>query len=112
MRFPSNWVPPIEGIEESNEVKYVWSLLPAKPVGERLLPPLMMRRGALYVENRQKPIEAVSDVVDKGRSSQERRNYCRRLSHADTVLDTRARVDRRRHKGRESDLSTSIEIEG
>ena len=112
MRFPSNWVPPIEGVEETNEVKYVWSLLPVKRVGARLIPPLMMRRGAMYVENKSHLIGAESKLNEQERSSQGRRRYCRRVSDVKTLLETRAQFDRRRQKRRQTDFSTSIEIEG
>ncbi|TCV89574.1 hypothetical protein [Sulfurirhabdus autotrophica] len=112
MRFTSNWVPPIEGVEETNEVKYVWSVLPAKRVGARLIPSLMMRRGAMYVENRSNLTGADLKFNEQERSSQGRRQYCRRVGDAQILLDTRAQGDRRRQKSRQTDFSTSIEIAG
>ena len=109
--IPSDQRPSIEPRQDKvvTEVKEITGAMPAKPVQERTLPPLVLQQ---HVQHEYTP---GTDEQPERRhldvQQEERRTYCRRINHQPVLEELRSSVERRRHNQRGTDMKEHIDEE-
>jgi hypothetical protein len=110
MKYVPSLPPVVSGVADSLDVYALSRVKPAKPVEERILPPLVLHRQMQFdaatseIDNRQ---ERRNDPHLQG----ERRTYCRRIDHPSLLAQLRSRMERRRRKQRMSDTTEHVDEE-
>jgi hypothetical protein len=99
--------PSLNGLEDNYEVKKLTEIKPVKPVSERIEPSPVFRQLTQSEHQRTpvRPLERRNAAPYHG----ERRTVCRRIKMQPLLKELRSKVDRRRHKQRETDITEHID---
>lgn len=101
-------LPPLAGVPESGAVKELQHAQPVRPVRERLFPAHIAER---YPPHETVEQPAVAQETEEKRKGKERRQYCRRITSVEPLLETRSDIGRRKNNRRRGDLATSVDEE-
>jgi hypothetical protein len=106
MKYVPSLPPPAGGLEKRREVQALTRVKPARPVQSRTLPPQV-------IQPRREPQEIASKAAEelerREPAREERRKYCRRVSHQTMLEELRSGLERRRHKQRKRDPTEHID---
>lgn len=105
MRFPLDPLPPVGVTDDPYEIQEKAGVTAVRPVGERSLPPLIVRAR----REPQPPQEQAQRPPAVERRAEDRRKMDRRISNQPVLVDTRSGLDRRKNKRREDDPTTRID---
>lgn len=110
MRFTTS-LPPIPGAPDLPQPEALHAAHPVRAVRERLFPARIGNAAAHHeIDKTPPPIEKpIIDEENDRRSGKDRRNYCRRITPFEPLMETRSRVERRRKSRRRGDSTTSID---
>lgn len=99
--------PSLNGIEEKYEVKKLTEIKSVKPVSEGVEPSRVFRQftQSEHQRTRARPLERRNAAPHHG----ERRTICRRIKMQPLLKELRSKVDRRRRKQRETDITEHID---
>jgi hypothetical protein len=92
-------------LEERLEVKRLAAVKAAKPVQPRTLPPLVAYAHAAPPRDQAQPEERRAPLQE------ERRSYCRRITHLPVLEELRSAIYRRKNTQRETDQAEHIDVE-
>lgn len=109
MRIVPSLPPPLTVTEDSLAVEALTHIKPSKPVQARTLPPMVVQQRA-----RLKTTSDISEQQEQRHDTHihgERRTYCRRFEHLPILDGLRLKIDRRRHKQREKDMTEHVDEE-
>jgi hypothetical protein len=109
MQYVPSIPPPIKELERNIELKGLSASKPVKPVGPRTMPPFISL--GLHRPTPSERAVAEEERMNEQRITEERRKYCRRIDQQWTLIDLRTPNDRRHHKQRQTDLTTSVDEE-
>lgn len=104
MRFPIDPLPPVGITDDVYEIQEKAGVMPVRPVGERSLPPLIVRR-----RRAAPPQEQPQRPPTERRVGEDRRKMDRRVSNQPVLVDTRSGLDRRKGKRRDDDPTTRVD---
>ncbi|HUW49589.1 MAG TPA: hypothetical protein VMV75_01090 [Sulfuricella sp.] len=102
MRFVPS-LPPVASPAKEEEPRPVRAARPVQRVEARMRVPLVVQHFRRKVRPDEEP------VVQEKRTVADRRKWCRRLPHGHPVLDTRNGEERRKKRGRSSDIATTLD---
>ncbi len=104
-------LPPLPSVKEDEAPRPLRAVRPVRPVGPRTREHGMIQ----YFRPKARAGEVAGGptvVRLEQRTKSDRREWCRRLQHGHPFLNTRSAVERRKKKGRDSDIATTLDEEG
>lgn len=101
-------IPPIVEAPDNSALREIQRAQAIRAVRERTFPAQKTRHYMPLESNSEQPFKSENG---EQRLGQEQRDYCRRITPADPLLETRSGVERRKRNRRSDDITTSVDEE-
>lgn len=101
-------LPPIAEAPDNSALREIQRAQAIRAVSERTFP---VRETKHYPQPESYSNQPFKNESGERRLGQEQRDYCRRITPAETLLETRSGVERRKTNRRSDDITTSVDEE-